>query len=462
MTTLQRSTIGERDTGPRRFVPIADACHLPPAAQWRALTPDPSPLTPDLWPGEVRADLLVVCLAGYILTAVGRVHQLFPALEVLRPAILTGLFAIALYALDRDPVRRLSHVLLPPMKWMGALLVWMVLSVPGALVVGTSFTVVFDNFIKTALMSLIIAASIRNVRDVERLAFTYFLGAVIYSAVVITRFDLGTGDAWRLGRLYYYDANDFATFVVSAVPLGVYLLHAGRTTVLRAGAAAGLIVLTLGIVWSGSRGGFIALSAVGLFIVLRYSIIPVRWRLWATALVAVVLLSTASDQYWQQMSTITSHDDYNRTSESGRLQIWARGLGYMMSNPVLGLGPGNFQAAEGTLSPYADRQQYGIGVRWNAAHNSFIQAGAELGLVGLVLFVGVIASTFAALRRAGGSERGRPAGRLRESSLTPALTAALLGFVVGSFFLSLAYSEMLYTLVALAVGLQKATDVSAT
>ena len=36
-----------------------------------------------------------------------------------------------------------------------------------------------------------------------------------------------------------------------------------------------------------------------------------------------------------------------------------------------------------------------------------------------------------------------------------ALTASLLGFVVGSFFLSLAYSEMLYTLVALSVGVQK-------
>jgi hypothetical protein len=41
------------------------------------------------------------------------------------------------------------------------------------------------------------------------------------------------------------------------------------------------------------------------------------------------------------------------------------------------------------------------------------------------------------------------------SQQTPALTASLLGFVVGSFFLSLAYSEMLYTLVALAAGVQK-------
>jgi len=39
--------------------------------------------------------------------------------------------------------------------------------------------------------------------------------------------------------------------------------------------------------------------------------------------------------------------------------------------------------------------------------------------------------------------------------------AALLGFVVGSFFLSLAYSEMLYTLLALAAAMWKVTARSA-
>jgi hypothetical protein len=37
------------------------------------------------------------------------------------------------------------------------------------------------------------------------------------------------------------------------------------------------------------------------------------------------------------------------------------------------------------------------------------------------------------------------------------LTASLIGFVVGGVFLSLAYSEMLYTLIAFAVGLRKVT-----
>jgi len=82
-------------------------------------------------------------------------------------------------------------------------------------------------------------------------------------------------------------------------------------------------------------------------------------------------------------------------------------------------------------------------VRWNAPHNSFVQIGAELGFPGLAFYISVIGCAFVALRRSG--------------DLGPALTASLLGFVVGSFFLSLAYSEMLYTLVALAVGLQKVT-----
>ena len=47
---------------------------------------------------------------------------------------------------------------------------------------------------------------------------------------------------------------------------------------------------------------------------------------------------------------------------------------------------------------------------------------------------------------------------IQAARVTPALTASLLGFVVGAFFLSLAYSEMLYTLVAFAVALEKVTS----
>jgi len=403
-------------------------------------------------------DPLLLCVGVYILTAVGRVHQLFPALESLRPATLAGLLAILFYLGNSREERRGQYVLVPTTRWLFAFLFWVVLSVPGALVAGRSFELLFENFIKTVVMYFVIAGSIRHALDVERLAMTYLLGAAMYAGVVITRFDVGQGGDWRLGRLYYYDANDFATFAVSAMPFAIYFLHAGRRLSTRALSAIALAVLTLAFVRTGSRGGFVALLAVAAYVVLRYSAVALRWRMTAAALVAVVVFATASDQYWKQMSTIVSDADYNRTDESGRMQIWRRGIGYMLRNPVFGVGAANFQAAEGNLSPFAERQQFGIGVRWNAAHNTFVQVGAELGVPGLAIFIGMLVCAFAALRSA------RRAGLHRPQSngpLTQALTASLIGFLVGSCFLSLAYSEMLYTLLATIVGWQKVASMSA-
>jgi putative inorganic carbon (HCO3(-)) transporter len=440
---------------PSQFVPRSAAKFTPGSgrsiapAGW-ALAPSParSQTTADL-----QWDLLLACVAGYLLAAVGRVHQLFPGLEALRPMVVTGLLAIALYVVDRRAQRDSRLLWTSTTKWLMALLVWMVLSVPTSLWPGYSFDLLADNFIKTVLMYLVVAGAVRGTRDVERLAAVYLLAATAYASVALLRFDIGAGDAWRASRLYYYDSNDFATFAVTAMPFGLYFAHGSQRARSRLLALAALAVLTIAFVHTWSRGGFVALLAVAVFILLRYRAIALRWRVSAFALVAVVLLGTATDQYWQQMGSILSDADYNRTDESGRLQIWRRGVGYMLDHPILGVGPNAFGVAEGTLSPFAARQQFGIGVRWNAAHNSFLQAGAELGVPGLVFFVAIIVSAFRALRR---SSR-RDAALSTRPEIAQALTGSLIGFAVGAFFLSLAYSEMLYMLLALAVGLQKVT-----
>jgi O-antigen ligase len=107
------------------------------------------------------------------------------------------------------------------------------------------------------------------------------------------------------------------------------------------------------------------------------------------------------------------------------------------------------------LSPYANRQQWGVGVKWNAPHNSFLQIGAELGIPGLIVFIAMIGSALLALHRLERSSRRRSVPLAVPPQLVQALMASLIGFVVGAFFLSLAYSELLYMLLALAVGAHK-------
>jgi O-antigen ligase len=405
--------------------------------------------------------VLLFCVAGYILMAVGRVHQLFPQLQALRPALVFGFLAVALYLMDGRRSRQLGRLWVPTTAYLVALLTWIVLSIPTAIHHGNSFDLLVQNFIKTVLMYVVIAGSVRSIRDIERLAFVYYLSAVIYAAVILSRFQLGMGTAWRLGDLYYYDANDFATFAATAMPLGLYFAHAGRRSITKMFAVATLVLLTVAIIRSGSRGGFLAVLGLGGYVVLRYSAIALRWRIGATVLVASVFLAVASGQYWTQMRTIASDTDYNQTEESGRLQIWERGIGYMLSNPIFGVGADNFATAEGTLSSFASRQQYGLAVRWSAAHNSLVQVGAELGVPGLIFFVAIVATAFANLTGSKRQRKMNPTFRGRTLELRQALTASLVGFSVGAFFLSLAYHEILYTLVALGVGIGKVSGTAA-
>ena len=419
---------------------------------WPSAAPSAQPTTSTL---DREWDLLLVCTAFYVLTAVGRVHELFPPLNVVRPAIVAGLLSIILFVTDRLAVRRWTWLSGGPTPWLLALFGWMVVSVPGALVAGHSFDYVVGEMSKTVLMAFIIAGAIRGPRDLERMVGAVFYAIAVYSVVVLMNFELGEGNQWRLGRLYYYDANDFATVAVTVMPLGVLLAKSARSWTMRALPIVGLIVISSVFVRSGSRGGFLALIATSLFFILSFRAMSLGGRLATIGVVAAVVLVVASDRYWTQIGSTFSETDYNQTNESGRVQVWERGLGYVLSNPVFGLGTDNFPSAEGMLSEMASRQQYGVGVKWNAPHNMFLQVTAENGIPALVFFVGMLASTFRVFKPPPLQRRFRTRRSPVSPALKQALGASLVGFIVGSIFLSLAYTQLLYVLVALAIGMYK-------
>lgn len=408
-----------------------------------------------------RWDPLITTLAVYIVAAVGRIHQLFPVLLPLKPLLLSSVAAILLLwfipggMAGRDPQVMLRA---GPLRWMLLLLLWAILSIPGALWVGGAFQTVTDVLLKAVLMAVVVTASIRGPRDVTRLAGAYFGGIALYSLVVLMRFDVG-GSNWRLSHLYYYDANDFAVLAVTAIPLGLHFVLAPAPLWKRAAVVVGLLATLCAFVWTGSRGGFVAGIAVLGFLLVGTSAIPLRWRLGGTLLAVGVLFATASDTYWEKMRTIFKpEDDYNLESQEGRKAIWLRGIGYMMSHPILGVGAGNFPTAEGTISARAARQSVGRGVKWQAAHSSYVQVAAELGFPGIGFFLAMIVTAFWPLvRRPRTGPRAPPRPGPPARPLAQALAGSLVAFAVGAAFLSLAYTEALYVLVALAAGIQRSS-----
>lgn len=395
-------------------------------------------------------DPLLICLSVFILTSVGRLHQLFPVLSIARPVSVAGLLAVGLCIIDRAPRGRIGAWGIRATHWLLALFAWMALSVPGALWPGGAFTTLLD-FAKTALICFVIVTALRSERDVERLMLVYFVSAVIFAAVVLSRTQFQLSVEGRMERLYFYDSNDFATYAMTAMPLGLYFAASERRSWMKLAAWAGIGVLAVGFIWTGSRGGFLAFIAVIAYFLLRYTTIQRSWRWSAVALIGVLVTVVAGDKYWTRISTVLHPgQDYNLTEQQGRMQIWKRGIGYMASHPILGVGAGNFPRAEGTISPLVGRMPRGRGLKWGPPHNSYVQVAAELGVPGFVIFMMFLYHVFRSLRAPAGGFESRRQARLAQS-----LTASLIGFVVGAFFLTLAYHDMLYMLAGMAMALRQ-------
>jgi O-antigen ligase len=119
----------------------------------------------------------------------------------------------------------------------------------------------------------------------------------------------------------------------------------------------------------------------------------------------------------------------------------------MVEHPFVGVGGGAFHIAEGVTR--------GAAGTWWAAHNSYLQVGAELGLGGFVLFFwflySALRNTRTTIRLVAGRNGGEDTARMARG-----LESSLWTFMVGALALSQAYAYVLYILVALTIVVKRA------
>jgi O-antigen ligase len=406
------------------------------------------------------ADVFLIAVMGMILSYVWRLQVLgaFSYLHPLHVAFVATIVAVPAWLLATDPARRLGRILkFSTTRLVLALGALVVISIPLAMFPGRSFAFVRQDYATTLLFFLLSAAAVRSFRDVERLALTYVIGGVIFSSVVVHNFQVDAGG--RLSHLPSYDANDFAMMLCCVIPFAVYFIAKRGRPLYRLLALGALMIFIVGLVRSGSRGGFLAFLAVGVFLLVKHKGIPVRLRVGSVILAVVVMSAFGTAQYWTLMQSILHPEtDYNWSgnSDRGRMEIWKRGIGYMLSHPLTGVGPDDFEYAEGQSQFNQDRLAQGRGWAYAAPHNSFVQIGAELGVTGLLLFVAILYSLFRYMNQAAKAIRARAGpGANDRVAMAMAVFGSLLAYMIAGFFLSQGYAAMLYGLLGLGVGLVK-------
>jgi putative inorganic carbon (HCO3(-)) transporter len=111
----------------------------------------------------------------------------------------------------------------------------------------------------------------------------------------------------------------------------------------------------------------------------------------AIALMVLAIPSVAEPalERYTTLSQIESEDTWN-----GRWSLWQGGLDVFTSHPVLGVGEGNFAEAAMKYSESVQAHSAHKDEVAGVAHNIFLGVASQLGLVGLILFLGVLFFAF--------------------------------------------------------------------
>ena len=118
-------------------------------------------------------------------------------------------------------------------------------------------------------------------------------------------------------------------------------------------------------------------------------------------------------------------------------------------HPVRGVGIGNFEneSINYVLEPGRTYRTDRVINKPGVSHNTYLGPLAEMGVIGLLLFLAVIGYSLACLARATRHFTGT--GDLQMEALARGLIAALAGMLVAAFFISAETSKQIWLLLAL-------------
>jgi O-antigen ligase len=381
----------------------------------------------------------LVALGMIIIIAI-RLHEFVPLARYMAPALLATFGGLGILLMRTPALLRQEAFRDPLTQLMVAYFAFMIITVPFALWPGLAVRSLRYMLPGVAMLIGIRLCGTSRV-SLRFLATGFVLTAAAYALYVRTAgYVSGTG---RLSAgMGMYDSNDMASIMAMTFPLAVGLARSERGVRRLLLAAAALLVITVAL-GSGSRGGMLGAIAGGLVLALG---MKGRFRVLSLTVLAAATagLWTFSPTFHERMSSLGNLDeDYNTTHEVGRKQVWERGRQYIRENPILGVGVGNFPIAEGD---YFAVKYYGTrGAKWSNAHNAYIQAYAELGLIGGSVFVLLLLfGGYHGLRLWLGV-RSRDGPLLHE----PQYLASVCAYAVAAIFLSHAYFMPLFAVLAI-------------
>jgi O-antigen ligase len=244
------------------------------------------------------------------------------------------------------------------------------------------------------------------------------------------------------------DPNTYAMYVLGALPVAVWM--AGRSYGLpRVGWWIVTALLAAGAVAAQSRGALVAGFVLSLWLLWYGGTGPVvrpgrPHRLYLGLGSLIVLIGV--------LFTRVPRFDLSRAEQdggTGRTDIWFAAWDAWQRHPILGIGSGSFHADSEELlsrSPGVQLNPHSAIFQGIKVHNTYLEAMVDLGPLGLILVVALLAGIFTVLARASWQPY---AGVLR------ACPPMLLTLATAVIFISASTNKLLWILAGIAAALPR-------
>ncbi len=287
--------------------------------------------------------------------------------------------------------------------------------------------------LKVLVVVVVMVLAVNSLPRLRLLIFTQAASAATMAFITLWK---GRSVMGRLEGVLggnYGDPNELALSFVIAIPLCLAFVFLTRRWIWKAFWTFAVLAMTSAILETGSRGGFLALIVTTAACLWTFAIRGGRpYVIGIVALLGVAFSFSFSGMVVSRLKgSFNANQDtaaaYSSTEQ--RQELFWRSVDVTKEHPLFGVGPGNFMQVSGN---------------WHVAHNSYMQLSSEGGLPALLLYLMLLWSGFRNIRKA-----KRFANRQKETTLfAKGLFCSLIGYVVGSSFLSVPYAFYPYFLVA--------------
>ncbi len=400
-------------------------------------------LSGENWLARNGHTMTFVCLYLFSVLVLYRPYELVPALGFLAStAFYFALATLAIYLPTQFATEGNVTMLSTDVKAIIAMAFIAFVTIPIAKDPSTAWESFNEPFIKAVIMFIVLVNVIRTRKRLMTMMWVSISVGLYLSVDSINMYIQGkfTVESYRVavdvGGLFG-NPNDMALHFVMMTPLVVCLGIASRSYVWKliyfvsAGLFIGANMVTF------SRGGFIGLIACACVLAFK---LGRKYRLnvtIASILVGGIAMVAAPGNYGLRMLSIFVPGLDNGSSDQ-RQELLIRSLLVTARNPW-GIGIGNFPI---------------VGIHDHQTHNAFTQVSSELGILGLVAYMIFIISPYrklAAIERTLFNSEEHPWFYY----LAIGLQASIVGYLVTSFFASVAYNWFIYYLIAYAVAFRR-------